>query len=44
MQPGFVRHVKVTNQTLFETNQATIELPQLPSKEIIQQALAVYLK
>lgn len=42
--PGLVRHIKITNSDFLEEKQATIELPPVPSKARIQQALTVHLK
>lgn len=42
-QPGFVRHINVTNHDMPETLQATIVLPQIPDKGVIRQAIAAFL-
>ncbi|MDB1717858.1 helix-turn-helix domain-containing protein [Enterococcus entomosocium] len=42
--PGVIRHVQVTNLSLKAPVQATIELPKIPNKETIAQALSLYLQ
>lgn len=42
-RPGLVRHIHVTNHDMPETVQATIELPLIPAKELIRQAIAAFL-